>query len=158
MPRSALAHLPTGHDLARAAPEDLPAIVELLLDDPLGQTRENPSDPAYAAAFAAIDADPAHLLVVALDREQVVGTLQLTFVPGLSRQGALRAQIEGVRVSRTARGSGLGAAMVQWAIDYSRERGADLLQLTTDKTRTRAHTFYERLGFVASHEGMKVML
>jgi GNAT superfamily N-acetyltransferase len=100
--------------------------------------------------FALLDADPAHLLVAAVDGDTVVGTLQLTFLPGLARRGALRAQIEGVRVSAGTRGRGLGAAMVGWAVGEARRRGCGLVQLTTDKSRADAHRFYERLGFVAS--------
>ena len=112
----------------------------------------------YEAAFAAVDADPAHLLVVADDGGTVAGTLQLSFVPGLSRRGTLRAQVEGVQVAAAARGRGLGAAMVRWTVEEARRRGAALVQLTTDKRRSDAHRFYERLGFVASHEGMKLEL
>ena len=112
----------------------------------------------YEAAFAAVDADLAHLFVVADDRGTVAGTLQLSFVPGLSRRGTLRAQVEGVRVAAAARGRGLGAAMVRWTVEEARRRGAALVQLTTDKRRSDAHRFYERLGFVASHEGMKLAL
>lgn len=147
------------HRVVRARAEHLPAIVALLADDPLGAGREDPSDPAYVRAFRAIDADPAHVLVVVLDAaDQVVGTLQLTFLPSLSRRGMLRAQIEAVRVAGGARGSGLGETLLRWAIEHARERGAGLVQLTTDKSRGRAHAFYERLGFVASHEGMKLPL
>jgi GNAT superfamily N-acetyltransferase len=159
MPRCVLTELPTTHRIALAEPADLPAIVALLAHDPLGQSREDASDPAYARAFEAIDADPAQTLVVALDTEgTVVGTMQVTLIPGLSRRGATRAQLESVRVAESARGTGLGTALIEWAIDYAREQGAVLVQLTTDKSRTRAHAFYERLGFVASHEGMKLTL
>ncbi len=145
--------------LRRARRDDVPAIVELIAADQLGASRDGVRDEAdlaaYAAAFDAIDADPAHVLVVAEAAGQVVGTLQLSFLPGLARRGALRAQIEAVRVAGTCRGSGLGAAMIDWAIEESRRRGCALVQLTTDKSRTGAHRFYQRLGFVASHEGMK---
>lgn len=158
MSRTVLAEFPS-HRIVRAERADLPAIVALLAHDPLGQSREDPADPAYVEAFAAIAADPAQLLVVAVDGDdQVVATMQLTFIPGLSRRGATRAQLESVRVADSARGSGLGATILEWAITYARECGADLMQLTTDKSRTRAHAFYERLGFVASHEGMKLAL
>jgi GNAT superfamily N-acetyltransferase len=112
----------------------------------------------YERALAAIDADPAQLLVVAEDDGVVVGTLQLSEIPGLARRGAQRGQIEAVRVARTHRGLGLGGAMVRWTIEEARRRGCGLVQLTTDKTRTDARRFYERLGFVASHEGMKLPL
>ncbi|HYO34622.1 MAG TPA: GNAT family N-acetyltransferase [Geodermatophilus sp.] len=144
--------------LRRAVAADLPAIVALLADDPLGATREGADLASYEAAFAAVDADPAHLLVVADDAGAVVGTLQLSFLPGLSRGGALRAQVEGVRVAGAARGRGLGEAMLRWCADEARRRGAVLVQLTTDVRRPDAHRFYERLGYVASHVGMKLAL
>lgn len=148
-------------ELRRAVEQDLPALVELLADDPLGRARETIAEEdlqPYRDAFRAIAADPGQLLVVAAAGSDVVGTLQLSFIPGLSRRGALRAQIEAVRVHRDHRDQGLGAAMIDWAIDEARRRGCALVQLTTDKSRTDAHRFYERLGFVASHEGLKLQL
>jgi GNAT superfamily N-acetyltransferase len=149
--------------LLRTATEvDVPAIVDLIAADQLGMTRDGARDEAdlaaYTAALRSIDADPAHVLVVAECAGEVVGTFQLSFLPGLARRGALRAQIEAVRVAASQRGSGLGAAMMCWAIDESRRRGCALVQLTSDKTRADAHRFYARLGFVASHEGMKLAL
>jgi GNAT superfamily N-acetyltransferase len=148
--------------LRRARRQDVRPIVALLAADQLGATRDGVADgadlAAYEAAFAAIDADPAHLLLVAEADGEVVGTMQLSFLPGLARRGALRAQIEAVRVADGTRGSGLGAAMMTWAIEEARRRGCALVQLTSDKSRTDAHRFYERLGFVASHEGMKLAL
>lgn len=145
--------------MRRATREDVPAIVALLADDPLGAAREDPRDhTAYEAAFDLIDADPAHALVVLDDAGVVVGTLQLTFVPGLSRRGATRALVEAVRVASSHRGRRLGEQLLEWAVDESRRRGAVIVQLTTDATRTDAHRFYERLGFVASHVGMKLTL
>ncbi|MFW5469295.1 GNAT family N-acetyltransferase [Knoellia sp. CPCC 206435] len=144
--------------IRRATRDDVAAIVGLLADDPLGAAREDTGDlTAYLSAFDRIDADPAHALVV-LDDGVVVGTLQLTLLPGLSRQGATRAQVEAVRVTSTHRGQKLGELLVQWAVDEARRRGADVVQLTTDASRTDAHRFYERLGFVASHVGMKLSL
>jgi GNAT superfamily N-acetyltransferase len=146
-------------DFRRARAEDLAAIVELLIDDVLGRNREDSSKPGaepYVAAFGAIDADPNQLLVVAADRDEIVGTLQLSFIPGLSRNGALRGQIEAVRVASARRGGGIGREMIQWAIAQCRERGCRYVQLTTDKRRTDAHRFYERIGFVASHVGYKL--
>ncbi|BCW68738.1 N-acetyltransferase [Arthrobacter sp. NicSoilB4] len=144
---------------------DLPGILRLLADDQLGSSREDASDPApYEEAFAAIDADPAHLLLVGevapadASGTRLVATFQLSFLPGLSRRGSWRAQLEAVRVSEDLRGQGVGAAMVEWAIEESRRRGCSLVQLTTDKSRTAAHRFYDRLGFAASHEGMKLVL
>jgi GNAT superfamily N-acetyltransferase len=146
--------------LRRATRDDLPAIVRLLIDDPLGRTREAASEAddsgPYRTAFAAIDIDPAQLLVVATEGTEVVATMQLSFIPGLSRRGALRAQVEAVRVAASHRSRGLGAAMFEWVIDEARRRGCPVVQLTTDKTRADAHRFYERLGFTASHEGYKL--
>lgn len=144
--------------IRRARRADLDPIVAMLADDELGATRENPGDPRYLTAFEAVDADPNQFLAVAELDGEVVGTLQLTFLPGLSRIGALRAQIEAVRVRRDQRGAGLGKLLFEWAIEQSRQRGAVLVQLTTDAGRTDAHRFYERLGFVASHVGLKLAL
>lgn len=148
--------------LREAEVDDVPAVVELLVDDQLGAARDGAVTDAelqpYLYAFDAIDADPAHKLLVAADNGQVVATMQLSFIPGLARRGALRAQIEAVRVRHDYRSRGLGAAMFQWAINESRRRGCALVQLTTDKSRPDAHRFYERLGFIASHEGFKLAL
>jgi GNAT superfamily N-acetyltransferase len=148
--------------LRRAEADDVPAIVDLLATDELGATRDGVNTAAdlaaYQQAFRAIDADPAHLLVVAQAGPQLVATMQLSFIPGLARRGALRAQLEAVRVHEAYRGRGLGAAMMSWAIEEARRRGCGLVQLTTDKSRSEAHRFYRQLGFVASHEGMKLHL
>lgn len=145
-------------EIRRAVVADVTAIVDMLADDPLGAKRESPGDPRYAEAFEQIDADPRQLLVVADLAGEVVGTLQLTFIPGLSRLGATRALIEAVRVRSDQRGGGLGGRLIEWAIDTARDRGAAMVQLTTDASRVDAHRFYERLGFVASHVGMKLAL
>ncbi|HEX5404643.1 MAG TPA: GNAT family N-acetyltransferase [Pseudonocardiaceae bacterium] len=144
--------------IRRATRTDVPAIVAMLADDPLGAQREQPGDPAYLAAFDVLDADQHQLLVVAEVAGDVVGTLQLTFLPGLSRRGATRAQIEAVRVRGDQRGGGLGGLLINWAVDTARERGCALVQLTTDASRADAHRFYQRLGFAASHVGMKLAL
>jgi GNAT superfamily N-acetyltransferase len=146
--------------LRQAVPGDLPEVLALLAADQLGVHREAADEPApYRAAFDAITADPAHLLVVAVDGDaRIIGTMQLSFIPGLARRGAWRAQIEAVRVHEAARNRGVGARMIGWAIEEARRRGCALVQLTTDKRRGDAHRFYERLGFVASHEGMKLAL
>ncbi|MFE9722078.1 GNAT family N-acetyltransferase [Streptomyces sp. NPDC005794] len=142
-----------------AAPTDIPAIVAMLADDPLGARRESPHDLApYHAAYRRLADDPNHHLVVAVREDRVVGTLQLTIVPGLSRRGATRSVVEGVRVHAEERGSGLGTQLIQWAVDESRRQGCQLVQLTSDATRTDAHRFYERLGFTASHVGFKLTL
>ncbi|MCM3845059.1 GNAT family N-acetyltransferase [Pseudonocardia sp. DR1-2] len=144
--------------LRRATARDVPSVVALLADDPLGATRETPEDLApYLAAFAELDADPRHLLLVA-DDDTVVGTLQLSLLPGLARRGALRARIEAVRVAAGRRGDGLGATMVRYAVDEARRRGAALVQLTSDRSRTDAHRFYERLGFLRTHDGFSLPL
>ncbi|MBT2567453.1 GNAT family N-acetyltransferase [Arthrobacter sp. ISL-85] len=151
--------------LRHATRADLGAMVRLLADDALGAGRETAKDmEPYERAFAAIEADPSHLLVVgelvptAGEAGPVVATFQLSFLPGISRQGAWRSQLEGVRVGTSLRGQGMGALMVGWAIAESRRRGCTLMQLTTHKSRTAAHRFYERLGFEASHVGMKLPL
>ena len=147
--------------IRRATATDLTAIVRLLADDALGRARENPGpplDPCYAEAFAAIERDPNQFLAVAEDGGEVVGCLQLTFIPGLSRRGLWRGQIESVRVASARRGSGLGRILFTWAIEECRRRGCGLVQLTTDKARPDALRFYESLGFVASHEGIKLVL
>jgi GNAT superfamily N-acetyltransferase len=148
--------------LFRAATrDDLPAIVALLVDDDLGKLREDlrtPVHPRYFEAFAAMARDPNQLLAVADEDGEVVGCLQLTFIPGLSRLGMWRGQIEAVRIAATRRGSGIGRAMMCWAIEQCRARGCGLVQLTTDKRRADAHRFYAGLGFEASHEGMKLFL
>ncbi|MFC7545576.1 GNAT family N-acetyltransferase [Plantactinospora sp. GCM10030261] len=145
--------------LREAVQADLPAIVTLLTDDVLGRSRDHTTvDEAYERAFADIDADPRNLLIVGEDGGEVVACMQITYIPGLGRHGAERSLIEAVRVRSDRRGDGLGERMMRWAIDRARERGCALVQLTTDKSRTDAHRFYLRLGFVASHEGMKLAL
>ena len=145
----------------RARVSDRPAIIALLADDPRGRAREDvslPPIPVYQAAFAAIDADPNQLLAVVTGGERVIGTLQITFIPGLSRQGAWRGQIEAVRIAADRRGAGLGRRVFDWAVEACRARGCALVQLTTDRERPEAHRFYEQLGFTASHLGFKKTL
>ncbi|WP_103500455.1 GNAT family N-acetyltransferase [Streptomyces sp. SM14] len=139
-----------------AVADDLPAIVAMLADDPLGAERENPADlTPYRSAYRNIEADPNQHLVVAVRAGQVIGTLQLTVIPGLSRKGASRALIEAVRVHADARGSGLGGELIEWAVSEARRLDCALVQLTSDATRVDAHRFYERLGFEPSHVGFK---
>ncbi|GAA2427719.1 GNAT family N-acetyltransferase [Streptomyces glaucus] len=146
-------------EIRAAVADDLPAIVGMLADDPLGAQRESPDDlTPYLAALERISADPNQHLVVAVRAGRVVGTLQLTIVPGLSRRGATRSIIEGVRIHADERGSGLGTQLIRWAIDESRRHECQLVQLTSDNTRTDAHRFYERLGFTPSHVGFKLPL
>lgn len=134
-------------------------IVGMLADDPLGAQRESPDDlTPYLTALDRLASDPNQYLVVAVREGRVVGTLQLTVVPGLSRKGATRSIIEGVRVHATERGSGLGTQLIEWAIATSRQENCQLVQLTSDATRTDAHRFYERLGFTPSHLGFKLQL
>ncbi|APC38523.1 GNAT family N-acetyltransferase [Nocardiopsis dassonvillei] len=131
----------------------------MLADDELGARREDPGNPApYLAAFEVIDADPHQFLAVARRGDRVVGTLQLTFLPGLSHRGATRAQVEAVRVHSDVRGGGLGTDLLAWAEEEARRRGAAMLQLTSDASREDAHRFYERLGYTASHVGFKKRL
>ncbi|MFK0171195.1 GNAT family N-acetyltransferase [Streptomyces sp. NPDC090306] len=142
-----------------AVAADVPAVVAMLADDPLGAARESPEDlTPYLEALERLASDPHQLVVVAERADRVVGTLQLTVIPGLSRRGATRSVIEGVRIHRDDRGGGLGTVLIQWAIDESRRQGCQLVQLTTDRTRTDAHRFYERLGFTPSHTGFKIAL
>ncbi|MER6512163.1 GNAT family N-acetyltransferase [Nonomuraea sp. NPDC001636] len=143
----------------QARREDVPAIVRLLADDPLGAAREGaPDDTRYLMAFDRIEANPHDELIVAEREGEVVGTMQLTYLAGLSRLGSERCQIEGVRVAASTRGQGLGGKMIQWAVDRARARGCAVVQLTSDKSRTDAHRFYDALGFTASHEGYKLSL
>ncbi|SAL60462.1 GCN5-related N-acetyltransferase [Caballeronia udeis] len=140
---------------------DIPAIVALLADDELGSKRENtgtPLDQRYIDAFQAIEADANQRLVVVADGNEIIGTLQLSFIPGIARMGSWRGQIEAVRITAHRRDSGLGHKMFEWAISECKSRGCSLVQLTTDKSRTDAHRFYENLGFKASHEGYKLAL
>ncbi|MCM2412909.1 GNAT family N-acetyltransferase [Streptomyces sp. RKAG290] len=146
-------------EIRPASNGDLSAIVAMLADDPLGAGRESPDDlTPYRAAFQRLADDPNQHLVVAVRSDRIVGTLQLTVIPGLSRRGSTRSVVEGVRVHADERGSGLGTQLIQWAVDESRRQGCQLVQLTSDATRTDAHRFYERLGFVASHVGFKLAL
>lgn len=142
----------------RAESADLPLIVGLLADDPMGALREDlstPINPAYIEAFNSIEADRNQFLAVITEDDQVIGTLQLTFIPGLSRKGAWRGQIEAVRIAAHRRGAGLGHRAFEWALQECQSRHCSLVQLTTDKDRPQAHRFYEQLGFAASHLGYK---
>lgn len=144
-----------------AVREDVPSIVRMLADDELGSRREKYEDPLpqkYYTAFENIDRDPNHQLIVAEFNGEVIGTLHLMFLPSMSFQGGLRAQVESVRVDKECRNMGIGQEMMKWAIERARERGAHLVQLTTHLSRKDAHRFYERLGFKGSHLGMKLDL
>jgi predicted N-acetyltransferase YhbS len=142
-----------------ARDDDLPAILRMLFADRATFSDELPPDaPCYAAAFREMQASDDNLTYVAEEEGRVVGTFMLTFIRHLMRQGSLVAQLESVRVDGSMRGRGIGEAMVRWAIEESKRRGCSRMQLTTNKSRTDAHRFYRRLGFEASHEGMKLSL
>jgi GNAT superfamily N-acetyltransferase len=147
--------------IRRATTADLPGIVALLADDDLGRGREDASAvalPRYLAAFETLDRDPNQMPIVLLADGVVAGYLQLTFIPGLSRQGMWRGLVESVRIDKRLRGQKRGEALMRFAIDACRQRGCKLVQLTTDMTRADAHRFYVRLGFTASHVGMKLAI
>ncbi|SES66420.1 Ribosomal protein S18 acetylase RimI [Oceanobacillus limi] len=144
-----------------ATEEDLDQIVAMLWDDKLGRTRERYEQPlpsTYIEAFKAIEADPNNELVVASAGHKIIGVQQITFTPYITHQGSWRATIEGVRTSASHRGKGLGSGLIQYAIQRAKNRGCHLIQLTTDKQRDDALRFYERLGFKATHEGLKMKL
>ena len=144
-----------------AQSSDLPGIVALLADDDLGRSREDASVPVngkYVDAFDALQRDPNQLMAVLVGGGAVVGCVQISFIPGLSRLGMWRGQIESVRIASSCRGEGSGRRLLEWAIGECRNRGCGLVQLTTDKSRLDARRFYESLGFRASHEGMKLNL
>jgi GNAT superfamily N-acetyltransferase len=144
-----------------AQAQDLGSLISMLADDPLGARREQPGSPpaqAYVQAFNHIDEDPNQELVVAEHAGNLIGMLQLTFIPYLTHQGSWRCLIEGVRVHRDHRGQGVGQQFFEWAINRARERGCAMVQLTSDKQRPDAIRFYQQLGFVASHEGFKLSL
>lgn len=146
--------------IRKATSDDVAVIVKMIADDELGSTRENfqiPLPQEYLDAFEAITSDPnQEVIVVANDNDEIVGTLQLSFIQYLTYCGGIRSQIEAVRTRKDHRGKGIGKLMFQWAIKRAKERNAHLLQLTTDKQRPDSIRFYESLGFTASHEGMKM--
>ena len=145
--------------LRKARSADVPALVSLLIEDAIRMLDEAaPDDPLYQRAFEAVETDPNQWLRVAERDEEVVGTLQVTFLQYLVHRGRPVALIEAVRVKASLRGKGIGARLVKAAIDEAKRRGCARVQLTTNKQRIDAHRFYERLGFVASHEGMKLPL
>ena len=151
----------SGLTFRAATADDLPAIVALLDDDAQSKGREDaslPLDPRYIAAFEAISADPNQMQIVAELDGEVVGTMQLSFLPGIAFRGSWRGQIEAVRISSTLRGQGLGKQMIEWAVERFRERGCTMAQLTSMSTRTDAHRFYEQMGWNKSHVGFKLKL
>src|SRR5215207_6120777 len=140
---------------------DLSAIVRLLADDDLGSQREryeNPLPASYSSAFEQIESDPNYELIVTEHNGEVIGTLHLMFLPSISFQGGLRAQVESVRVDKRFQSQGIGSEMMKWSLERAKQRGAGVVQLTTHKTRVDAQRFYERLGFAGSHLGMKLSL
>lgn len=148
-------------EFRKANQNDLHSIVRLLADDELGSQRERFEDPlpaAYYEAFNAIESQVGNQIILAVDDQKVIGCLQLTIIPGLSRLGMKRAQIEGVRVDRNYRGKRIGEKLLEEAISIATSEKCGMVQLTTDKQRNDAHRFYEKLGFTASHEGMKLIL
>jgi len=144
--------------IRKATREDVPTILALLMDDDLGKLHEDGGLEVYENVFQNISRDVNQILAVAVLNSKIVGCLQITFIPGLSRKGMWRAQIEGVRISRALRGHGLGTDMIEWAIAQCKERGCGLMQLLADKSRTEAHRFYEALGFKANHQGFRLYM
>lgn len=145
----------------KATFEDLPRIVELLVDDDLGQTRELNQESiasSYVKAFMKIDSDPNQYLMVVISHTQLVGTCHLTLLPSLTYTGSMRMQIEAVRIAKDYRGQKIGEWMMQQAFDYAKKHDVKIIQLTTNKHRPKAKKFYERLGFQPTHEGMKCFL
>ncbi len=141
--------------------EDLPSLIQMLSDDQLGSQRENyslPLDECYEQAFQLINSDPNNELVVVENKNQIAGMLQLTFIPYLTYRGSWRCLVEGVRVDKNFRGEGVGTRLFEWAIDRAKQKACNIIQLTSDKQRPDAIRFYQKLGFVASHEGFKLKL
>lgn len=148
-------------NIRKATKNDLPEIVKLLANDELGKLREDYHDPlpqVYYDAFDEINSDKNNFLIVVENNQKIIGTSQLTIITYITYQGGKRAQIEGVRIDETYRGHGIGKLMIEWAINKSREKGCHLVQLTMDKKRNDTIEFYQKLGFVASHEGLKLHL
>ncbi len=152
---------PLGVRYRIATRNDVPAIVRLLAEDELGAQRERfetPLPQAYYTAFEKIQTSPNQELIVAELEGEVIGTLQLMYLPSLSYQGRTRAQVESVRIAQQLRGQGIGTGMMKWSLERARQRGCHLMQLTSHRSRADAHRFYEKLGFTQSHVGMKINL
>ena len=145
----------------QAVEADLPFIVQLLTEDAVRATDDRPDEPfhpRYVTALHELAADPNQMMMVAVLDGETVGTLQLTFIPGIAGLGTRRCLVEAVHIAPTHRSRGLGTEMIHWAIAQARERGCGMVQLTSNKKRLAAHRFYERLGFLKSHEGFKYYL
>lgn len=145
----------------KAAEADLPFIVKLLTDDAVRATDDRPDEPfhpRYVAALRELETDQNQMMMLAMLGDETVGTIQLTFIPGISGLGTKRCLVEAVHIAPTHRSKGLGSQMIQWAIDQARQRGCGMVQLTSNKKWLDAHRFYERLGFLKSHEGFKYYL
>ena len=143
----------------KAKTSEISQIIDLLLDDELGKNRENKADlSTYLKAFEEITADKHQYLMLMLKDEQIIGTFHLTLMPSLSRNATKRGNIEAVRMAKKYRGMGYGQKMIEYAIELAKENGAKMIQLTSDKKRIAAKTFYEKLGFQATHEGMKMSI
>ena len=145
----------------KAAEADLPFIVKLLTDDAVRVTDDRPDEPfhpRYVAALRELDTDPNQMMMLAMLGDETVGTIQLTFIPCISGLGTKRCLVEAVHISPAHRSKGLGTELIQWAIEQARQRGCSMAQLTSNKKRFDAHRFYERLGFLKSHEGFKYYL
>jgi GNAT superfamily N-acetyltransferase len=158
-----MTRLPGGELVRLAVADDVQAVVDLIVDDPVESARAadpTATPPRHWDAFAAIDADPNNELIVLEDPHggRILGTLQLVYIESLNWGGGLRGQIQGVRICPPVRGRGLGTLLISWAIDRARNRGCVVVQLSTDKNRIEAHRLYRRLGFRASHEGFKLRL
>ena len=139
----------------------LAEIIKLLKADELGSAREKSEeeiDQAYVNAFRAIIKDPNQALIVVERNSKIIGTCHLTFMPSLTMIGTTRMNIEAVRISESLRGQKIGEWMINRAVDYAKIRGAGLIQLTTNIKRPRAKNFYEKLGFEATHVGMKLKI
>jgi GNAT superfamily N-acetyltransferase len=150
--------------MREALAADVPRVAVLIMHGAPVQARTpeeiaaEARDPVYLAAFAAISANPANRLFVAEREGVVIGTYQITLLPGLAERGRLRAKIESVHVAPECRGRGIGAAMMRHALAFAAGKGAGLVELTSNKARPDAHRFYRSLGFEQSHEGFKLVL
>jgi len=145
----------------KAIESDLPFIVRLLTEDAVRVTDDRPDEPfhpRYVTALRELDADPNQMMMLAILDGEPVGTVQLTFIPGIAALGTKRCLVEAVHIAPAHRSKGLGTEMIQWAIKQARQRGCGMVQLTSNKKRLDAHRFYERLGFLKSHEGFKYYL